>query len=142
MRTKALAALAASAALAAGCGDDEQAAQEKRKPDETSGPVTTLRLEVKTKPGFILFDRRRLEAPAGRIVLELINGQSIGHNLRVQTGKRCCFKPGSKDVGGTQTISNGQARAELNLPPGDYGYRGSLGGHWQRGQRGRLVVRG
>ena len=62
--------------------------------------------------------------------------------MRIQTGKRCCFGPGSKDIGGTPTISNSTARATLELEPGTYQYLCSIGGHWQRGQRGVLVVRG
>jgi hypothetical protein len=122
-------ALALSFLPLSACGDgDEQ-------------PVsTTLTLRVVTKPGIIEFDEKRLNARAGRIAFELINEKRRGHNIRIHTGDVCCFRPGSKDIGGTRTIGTGRTRAIVELEPGTYTYLCSAGGHW-RTQHGTLVVR-
>jgi len=66
--------------------------------------------------------------------------------VRVQTGKKCCFGPGSKDLGGTRVIggltddANKTASATLDLKPGRYWFFCANAGHWQAGQRGTLVV--
>jgi plastocyanin len=123
-----LGALAACAALAAGCGESDEPAPQ------------VLRLSVETKPGIVEFDKERMSARAGRIAFVLVNGKLRGHNIRIHTGDECCFGPGSKDIGGTRTISTGRTRAELDLDPGTYTYLCSAGGHW-RTQHGTLVVR-
>lgn len=99
-----------------------------------------LTLRVVTAPGLIEFDKKRLTARAGRITFELINEKRKGHNIRIQTGGKCCFRPGSKDVGGTRTIGTGRTRAVVDLEPGVYTYLCSAGGHWHT-QYGTLVVR-
>jgi plastocyanin len=115
-------------ALMPACGDSDEAVSQ------------VLRLSVETAPGVIEFDRKRLSAKAGRIAFELINDKRKGHNIRIHTGDKCCFGPGSKDVGGTRTIGTGRTRAVLDLMPGTYTYLCSAGGHW-RTQHGTLLVR-
>jgi plastocyanin len=121
--------LAFCAALSPGCGDADESAESQ-----------VLRLSVETTPGAVRFDKQRLSATAGRIVLELTNPRRKGHNVRVHTGDVCCFRPGSRDVGGTRTIGTGRIRAVLDLEPGTYTYLCTTGGYW-RTQHGTLVVR-
>lgn len=121
--------LALYAALWGGCGGS----------DEPADP-TVRRLSVETTSDGARFDKQRLTALAGRIVLELTNPKRRGHNVRVHTGDVCCFRPGSKDVGGTRTIGTGRTSAVLDLEPGVYTYLCSTGGYW-RTQHGTLVVR-
>ncbi len=117
-----------SAALLGACdADDEEVAQ-------------VLKLSVETHPGVVTFDKERLTAKAGRIAFELANDRRKGHNLRIHTGDRCCFRPGSEDIGGTPTFSEGRERVVLDLDPGTYTYLCSTGGYW-RTQHGTLVVR-
>jgi len=111
--------------LLAACGDDDP-------------QVLTLR--VVTQPGLIEFDKKRLNARAGPIRFVLVNEKRKGHNIRIQTGGECCFRPGQKDLGGTQTIETGRTSAVVDLEPGVYTYLCSAGGHWHT-QYGTLVVR-
>ncbi|HEY6777431.1 MAG TPA: hypothetical protein VI122_13070 [Thermoleophilaceae bacterium] len=120
-------AFALCVALLAACESSDREAQ-------------VVRLSVETAPGVVEFDKKRLTARAGRIVFVLINGRLRGHNIRIHTGDRCCFPPGSRDIGGTRTISTGRTRAAVDLRPGTYTYLCSAGGHW-RTQHGTLVVR-
>jgi plastocyanin len=117
-------------ALWSGCGGGA---------DDGAGPAV-LRLSVETTPGAVRFDKQRLTAPPGRIVLELTNPKRKGHNVRIHTGDECCFGPASKDIGGTRTIGTGRTRAVLDLAPGTYTYLCTTGGYW-RTQHGTLVVR-
>ena len=140
--------VAVAACLAAtGCGDEESAAAPERaaspKPAGTVLRVTAPR----SGSGAFHFDVKRLEAPAGRVTLELVNRDEFEfpHNLRIQTGSKCCFKEGSKDVGGTDTTNGGTtARAAVELKPGRYVFLCSLGGHYDGDggkMRGTLVIR-
>jgi plastocyanin len=122
--------LALCAALAAGCGGSD---------DDPAEPQL-LRLSVETSPGAARYDKQRLTANEGRVVIELTNLKRRGHNVRVHTGDECCFGPGSRDIGGTRTIGTGRTRAVLDLDPGTYTYLCSTGGYW-RTQHGTLVVR-
>lgn len=146
MRATILACGLAAAAAAAGCGSDDEnppvgaASGQPKRAKEAKPPDTVLKLQVKTAPGKITFDKQRLTAPAGRIGIELTNPTQLGHNVRIQTGKRCCFAPGHEDLGGT-TTGVGKITGTVNLQPGRYFYLCSVGGHWQLGQRGTLVVK-
>jgi plastocyanin len=146
MRRTILAIGLAAAAVGAGCGSDDDpepstgAASDKPRKANAEPPDTVLKLAVETKPGQITFDRKRLTAPAGRIGIELTNPTQLGHNVRIQTGKKCCFAPGHEDLGGT-TTGVGKITGTVELKPGRYFYLCSVGGHWQLGQRGTLVVR-
>ena len=122
--------LAACGALLGGCGS----------PTGGKRPTQLLTLRVVTAPGLIEFDKKRLTARAGRITFLLINEKRKGHNIRIQTGRDCCFRRGSADIGGTRTIGTGRTRAVLDLDPGVYTYLCSAGGHWHT-QHGTLIVR-
>ena len=132
-------ALAVFAALLAACDASDE--ESKAKDGGRAKPVSqVLKLSVETTPGVVRFDKERLTAKAGRIAFELTNDKRKGHNIRIYTGDTCCFRTGSKDIGGTRTIGAGRTRVVLNLKPGTYTYLCSTGGYW-RTQHGTLVVR-
>jgi plastocyanin len=126
-------ALAVCLLLLAGCGDEP--ADQGAKPGQQ-----VVRLTVVTEPGAIYFDKDEVTVKAGRVAFELVNGKRKGHNIRIQTGRECCFRPGSQDLGGTPTIGTGRARFAVDLKPGTYWFLCSAGGHWHT-QRGKLIVR-
>src|SRR3954451_20972272 len=137
-RARALMASAfAVATLAAGCGGDDKGSKAANAP---KGPDQVLRLRVDPSPGMIKFDKSKLTAKAGEAAIELVNPAETGHNVRIATGKKCCFLPGSDDIGGTNTISKSKTRAVVDLKPGNYVYYCTAGQHWRRGMRGLLVV--
>jgi plastocyanin len=136
--------LAALAALAgaSGCGGDSNDASAAREPRD---PGTVLKVRaLESGSGAHRFNVKRLETKAGSITIDFRNGDKLPHNVRVQTGPKCCFGPQNKDVGGTNTLGEGErGRATLDLKPGRYVFLCSISGHWNgdRGQmRGTLVV--
>ena len=125
-------------------GDDDDESEETAAPK----PAPTV-LKVKAlrsgPDGVYRFDVKELEAKAGPITFEFHNGDTTAvHNLRIQTGSKCCFGPQNKDVGGTDTIDSGtDQQVTLTLEPGPYVFLCSLGGHWNSDigkMRGTLVV--
>ena len=140
-------ALAAALSLAAGCGEAEPTATQEAEIEATATREGTV-LSV-TAPqsgsGAYRFETRRLQAPAGAVRIRFRNDDTFPHNVRVQTGSKCCFEPGHRDVGGTQTISGGtKTEAVLTLEPGRYVFLCSIGSHYDGDtgrMRGRLTVR-
>jgi uncharacterized cupredoxin-like copper-binding protein len=139
-----LAALPMSALMGA-CetGDDAEPAAAASKAGEHR---TVLRVSDTSTPGNWSFDKKRLTAEGGTVTLVFHNPSDLGHNVRVQTGKKCCFGRDSKDLGGTQVIgglsndADKTASATLDLKPGRYWFFCAIAGHWQAGQRGTLVI--
>lgn len=141
--TAALAALLIAGLLAA-CGDDDDTNEEAAapKPAATVLKVNALRSGPE---GAYRFDVKRLEAKAGPITIDFRNRDKTSlHNIRIQTGSKCCFGPQNKDVGGTNTVDSGaEEKATLTLEPGRYVFLCSFSGHWNSDigkMRGTLVV--
>lgn len=132
----------AALAGASGC---QNGSNEASAAKESRDAGTVLTVSDTSTPGDWSFDKRKLTAKAGEVTLVLRNDSGLGHNLRVHTGK-CCFKPGYKDVGGTEVIGSTSSdnrttvKAKLDLEPGTYTFLCSIPGHFQAGQNGTLVV--
>ena len=134
------AAVVVTALLVAGCGAEDEPARSPAPDAKPAGPV--LRLTAPPSgSGRFHYDRRRLEAPAGPVTLEIVNRDRWGHNVRIQTGRKCCFGQGADDLGGTETAQPGQTlRATVKLGPGRYFFVCSFTSHWGDGMWGRLRV--
>jgi plastocyanin len=129
--------LALLAAVAAGCGEDPSAAPTASKSDASSATTLLVRAADSGR-GPWHFEVKRLKAEAGPITITFVNGDTFAHNLRVQRGAKCCFEPGNKDVGGTNTINAGAKQlAKLTLKPGRYVFLCTIGGHWS-GDNGKM----
>ena len=138
--------LAAAFALATiaigGCGGEDEAAD---TPASTPATKPASKLEVvapNTGAGAFRYVQDRLEASAGRAELVLVNDDVHQHDVRIQTGTKCCYEPGAKDVGGTDVISKGTSKALIDLRPGEYVFFCSVGRHAEDGMQGRLTVAG
>jgi uncharacterized cupredoxin-like copper-binding protein len=137
-------ALAALVALsgASGCANGSNEATAAKEAREAG---TVLKISDTSTPGDWSFDKKKLTAKAGEVTIVLHNASGLGHNVRVHTGK-CCFKPGYKDLGGTEVIGSTSSdtrktvKATLDVEPGTYTFLCSIPGHFQAGQRGTLVV--
>lgn len=127
---------------AAGCGgqdesDDRSAATPAPKPASRLALVAP-----NTGAGHFRYAQKRLEAPAGRTELVLTNDDVHQHDVRIQTGTRCCYEAGAKDVGGTDIISSGTTKTLVDLKAGEYVFFCSVGRHAEDGMQGRLTVAG
>lgn len=142
-RTLVPAALAAT--LAAGCGGDPEAAPATaaERPAKPSQVLELTALDARGPDKPFAFDKRRLEARAGKILLRLRNLDYKSHNIRIQTGERCCFGPDARDLGGTEWAEEegGTIEGVVDLKPGKYWFLCSPVNHWGEGMKGRLVVR-
>jgi plastocyanin len=130
-----------TAAFAAGCGAEEEPA---RAPATTAEPsAQVLRLTAPASgSGHFRYDRRRLAATSGPVTFEIVNRDRWGHNVRIQTGRKCCFDENGTDLGGTDTAQPGQTlKATVDLKPGRYFFVCSFPSHWGDGMWGRLTVR-
>jgi plastocyanin len=124
-----------AAGAIAGCGgDDEEPAAEKRpKPALKTVTISSV------PPGKLLFEPRRLKLRAGTYRIVLDNREEAQHNVRIQTGRKCCWK--GKDVGGTNTTSEiEKISGTAKLAPGEYVYLCTVGSHWRGGMTGRITV--
>ena len=132
--------------LTGACGGGPDDSKPSSAASKASEHRTVLKVTDTSTPGNWSFDKKRLTAKAGRVTLVFHNPSDLGHNVRVQSGDKCCFRPDSKDLGGTRVIGalgndgGKTARATLDLKAGRYWFLCANPGHWQAGQRGSLVV--
>ena len=124
-----LATLAAGAALAAGCGDDEE-----------PGRTVTVSggSELRVAAHEYSFDPETVVVDAGgrraAITINLDNRGSLAHNLKVFDGET--------EVGGTPTFPGGREESgSVALEPGRYRMVCTVGNHEQLGMTGTLDVR-
>ena len=134
-------ALIVSATALPGCGsdDDEDPAGSAEADTTAAETAPAPDLKMTTGKGPLTFDKKRYEASAGDVTIEFTTDHRVGHNVRVQPAdKSCCTK---HDMGGTQTVSDGQtSTGTVKLDKGRYTLYCSLGGHWQGGMKATLVV--
>jgi plastocyanin len=139
----ALATLAVLPATTAGCGEERESPARSASTQAPAPQTSSTRLQVIAPPsrgGPFRFRPRRLEARAGRIAVRFINRESYAHNVRIQTGETCCYEPGYRELGGTDTIRAGSTSATVELKPGRYIFMCSIGDHWSQGMSGVLKV--
>ena len=101
----------------------------------------TLEL-VAVTPGKLKFDRDCAHVKAGRVTVRLRNDEDLPHNIRIEKSRQCCTAGDARDLGGTKTITKRERtdEASVELEPGQYWFFCSIGGHWQRGMGGTLIV--
>ena len=125
MRRSALT-LALCSLLVAGCGGDDDSGRTVTAP--TNSKLRVVADEYSFDPSTIVLKG------AGTLTLNLRNGGSLAHNLKL-------FK-GDEEVGGTPTLPSGESKStRLNLEHGRYRMVCTVGDHEQLGMRGTVEVR-
>jgi plastocyanin len=110
---------------------------------ECASEAASRTLEVAAViPGKILFDKSCVHVKAGRVTVRLRNDERIPHNVRIEKSRQCCKAGDARDLGGTGTITNEERtdEATVRLEAGTYWFFCAIGGHWQRGMGGTLIV--
>jgi plastocyanin len=125
-----LATVALGAALAAGCGDDDE------QPERSLTVRAGEQFEVVADE--YSFDPSRVEVtgggPRARVNIVLDNRGSLAHNLKVFAGDR--------ELGGTPTFPGGRTEGgTVELEPGEYRMVCTVGNHADLGMTGTLEVR-
>jgi plastocyanin len=136
---------AAAGALVLGCGGDDGEEEGKNaRPDKrpaATGPTSTVKVEA--EPGHRdQFVQKRLKTKAGKVLIKFkIPKRGEGHNVQIEQSAQCCTRTGARYLGGTGTILKGESTtATVNLKAGKYWFYCSVGGHWQGGMQGPLLV--
>ena len=139
MRRRALLLLAALAALAltlAGCGggSNSSAAATSTQPSTVAvgSGQTTLRIEADST-GTLAFNKTVLEAPAGKVTIDMTNPSSVPHDIAI--------KGNGVDVTGKTVTNGGTSTVTADLNPGTYTFLCTVDGHADAGMKGTLTVK-
>ncbi len=123
------AALCASLAVIAGCGDGE--GEPKRLVRVAAGePIRVTAREYAFDPGRIV-----VAGQAEELRITLDNRGTLAHNLKILAGER--------ELGGTQSFPAGERRsARVPIRPGTYRFVCTVADHRELGMDGELEVAG
>jgi plastocyanin len=98
----------------------------------TTGEATVLKLSA-DPGGAFRFDKKTLEAPAGKVTIEMKNPATLQHNVVIEGN--------GVDKAGPVVGQGGTSTATADLKPGKYTFYCSVDGHEQAGMKGALTVR-
>jgi plastocyanin len=84
--------------------------------------------------GSLAYDKKTLDAKAGKVTITMTNLSPVGHNITVQKGTNGAV------LGATPTFQGGTKSVSLNLKPGKYTFYCSVPGHRAGGMVGTLTV--
>jgi plastocyanin len=97
-----------------------------------SGTATTLELEA-DPTGALDFNKTTLEAPAGKVTIEMTNPSSVPHDIAIEGN--------GVDVVGDVVTDGGTSTVSTNLEPGTYTFYCTVDSHESAGMKGTLTVR-
>ena len=126
----ALAFPALAIAVLAGCGGDGD--NEETSAPATTPAATTLRLTA-DRSGQLRFDKKTLDASAGKVTIVMKNPAPLSHNVSIEGS-------GVNEMG--QTVGEDRtSTVSANLEPGRYTFYCSVPGHREGGMAGTLTVK-
>jgi plastocyanin len=96
-------------------------------PPAAAGPIKLAAVDNQ-----LAFDKKALDAKAGKLTIDFSNPSQIPHNVQIAQG--------SKEFGGTKTISGTDQSFDVDLKAGSYTYFCSVPGHREAGMEGTLTV--
>lgn len=103
------------------------------KEEGGGGAASTLEFEADPN-GQLAFTTTEATAKAGKVTIDFTNPQALPHDVKIESS-------GGKEIGGTETVSEGSDSATVNLKPGTYTFYCSVPGHREAGMEGTLTVK-
>jgi uncharacterized cupredoxin-like copper-binding protein len=148
-RAPVLVAIPLSVLAIASCGDDNKSSStsastaattpttsdttttETSTNESSGGKPTTLKLSADASA--IKFDKTKLDAPAGKVTIDMKNPSALQHNVAI-SGNGVNEEGETVGQGGTSTVT-------ANLKSGKYTFFCTVDGHEQAGMKGTLTVK-
>jgi plastocyanin len=127
----ALALGAIGSAVITGANEEEEHAEAAEPAGGGGGGGNALTLSA--DPTQLAFDKKTLEAKAGRVTIDMHNPSSIQHNISIEGD-------GMNEEGNT-VGKGGTSEVKAELEPGEYAFYCSVPGHREAGMEGKLTVR-
>jgi plastocyanin len=113
----------------------EDKAGEAKKEAEGGSAGSGSTIDVEADPsGSLSFTTDNATAKAGKDTVNFTNSSPVPHDVRFEDSS-------GEDVGGTETLSEGNESATVELKPGKYTFYCSVPGHRQAGMEGTLTVK-
>jgi plastocyanin len=132
-------ALAAVAAVAAGCGGDDEEQGATAPQNATEQRTEREPADARVELDEYSFDPSKVEVERGSAVLAE-NVGSIAHNLTIERGTSP--REPSEELAGTRTFSGGESEElEVRVPPGRYSMVCTVPGHREAGMVGTITVK-
>ena len=120
-------------AIYTGANEEEEEGAEAREPAGEKAPGGGTELRLAADPSALKFDKKSLDAEAGKVTIAMKNPSAVGHDVSIE-GNGVEEKGKVVQKGGTSTVS-------ADLKPGDYVFYCSVPGHRQGGMEGKLTAK-
>ena len=101
------------------------------KPEAAAGATTTLTLTADTTA--LAYDKKSLNAKAGKVLLTFDNPSAIPHDVAIEQD--------GEEIAATELISESSAALNADLEPGSYTFLCTVPGHAEAGMEGTLTVK-
>ncbi len=98
-----------------------------------SGPGGTV--DISADPsGQLAFEQKTVTSKPGAVKIDFTNQSPLGHDVKISDSS-------GQVLGGTDLVTNGNANATVDLPPGTYTFFCDVPGHEEAGMKGTLTVK-
>jgi plastocyanin len=97
------------------------------------GSASTLKFEADPN-GQLAYTKTSASTKAGEVTIDFNNPQSLPHDVVIESDS-------GEEIGGTETVAEGEDSTTVNLKPGTYHYYCSVPGHREAGMEGTLTVK-